>query len=300
MTERWQRELTKLRGAPPMSDDLWRRVQTGPRPQGASIPRWTRAVTITVALAVSIAILAAAWIAIGPLHRATILPAGSNVLDVPPIGEVAPANLDDGRPVFVVHHEDGTVSVIDAFSTHVPWGLAKLVVWCPSSRTFDDLFHGGRWNEDGDYLYGPPPSGLATFETTILGDGRVEVGAEIPSAPRGAAGPQFQPRGPFCDSTSAMVLPKLPTEVFTSPSAVVGAQPTGWVAVKGQLVETGASEVELCSVFTTGPGCPDGAPVEGIDVSGLFRDQPQLVIPGTFIARVKNGALVDLTRVPER
>lgn len=298
MTERWQRELTKLRGAPGLPEDLWRRVRTGPRMEGARIPARTRAATIAVAFAVSIAVFAVAWIAVRPLHREQIVSVGSDVLNIPAVGEVAPANLADGRPVFVVHHDDGTVSVVDGFSTHVPWGLAKVVAWCSTSRTFDDAFHGAKWNEDGDYLIGPAPNGLATYETTILADGQVKVGSQIPPAPRGSGG-RFEQQGPWCQTSANMVYATLPTGVFDSPSAVVDAAPDGWVAVKGELVATDAGGVELCSVFTTGPGCLDGAPVEGIDVSSLFGENPEFVVSGSFIARVENGSLVYLTRVPE-
>jgi hypothetical protein len=73
----------------------------------------------------------------------------------PPFGTVAPANLADGRPVFIVRGDDGTVAVNDGFSTHVPFGIGKLVAWCPSARTFDDVYHGSKWNE------GPTVTSLA-------------------------------------------------------------------------------------------------------------------------------------------
>jgi hypothetical protein len=97
-----------------------------------------------------------AWVALQPVN----LNDAATTLDVPPIGETAAANLADGRPVFVVHDGTGTVSVIDGLSTHVPWGLAKIVTWCATSHTFDDTFHGAKWTENGDYLLGPAPNGL--------------------------------------------------------------------------------------------------------------------------------------------
>ena len=298
MTERLQRELEKLRLAPPMPADLWHRVEVGTRRDVRSVRIGRRAVTILVAVAIATVGLGALWTAIRPLHRGSVIPAGSGVLAVPPVGEVAAANLTDGRPVFVVHHEDGTVSVVDGFSTHVPWGLATLIAWCPSSRTFEDLFHGGRWNEDGAYMLGPPPSGLVTYQTTILADGRVQVGSEIAPAPRGTGDRGSEPPGPFCGSARTSLLPKLPTRAFTSPGALIDARLPGWVAVTGQLEATGPDTVELCSVLTVGPGCPDGAPVEGIDVPGLFGEHPRFAISGTFVARVQGGSLINLTRVP--
>ncbi len=135
---------------------------------------------IALALAVTIPVLALAWIAMRPLHGAQVARGGLGVVDVPPLGQAAPANLADGRPVFVVHHADGTAEVIDGYSTHVPWGLAKLVAWCSTSRTFDDVFHGARWSESGAYISGPAPTGLATYQSTTQPDGRLLVGSRIP------------------------------------------------------------------------------------------------------------------------
>jgi hypothetical protein len=248
---------------------------------------------------VVIPVLVFAWIGLRSLHGGRIVSAGSEVLDVPAIGQVAPANLADGRPVFVVHHPDGAVSVIDGFSTHVPFGLAKVIGWCPTSRTFYDPFHGSQWTETGSYVAGPAPTGLVTYGATMLPDGRVNVGPAITPAPRGTGG-AFEPAGPFCvppgDDT---VYPTLPTRVFGSPSAVVETSPPGWVAIRGALVDV-EGRAELCSPFTKGPGCPVGAVVDGLDVPGLFGgNRARPFRTSTYIARVVDGSLVDLARWPE-
>jgi hypothetical protein len=299
MSERWQRELTKLRQAPELPEDLWDRARTGPRMQEARNPRRTRAVTIAVALALTIPVLALAWIAMRPLRGAQVTPGGLGVVDVPPLGQVAPANLADGRPVFVVHRDDGTVEVIDGYSTHVPWGLAKLVAWCSTSRTFDDVFHGARWSESGTYISGPAPTGLATYESTIHPDGRVLVGSRIPPAPRPSSG-EVHADGPLCMTSANLEYATLPTKVSDSPAHVVASAPVGWVAVRGQLIRGSSTGAELCTLLARGSAaCAEGARVEGIDVRGLFDQDPRSVISGTFIARVQDGSLVDLTRVPE-
>ncbi len=299
MSERWQRELTKLRQAPELPEDLWGRVRTGPRLQEGRIPRRTRAVTIAVALAVALPVLALAWIAMQPF-REDGAREGLGVVDVPPLGQVASANLADGRPVFVVHQNDGAVEVIDGYSTHVPWGLAKLVAWCSTSRTFDDVFHGAKWSESGTYLLGPAPTGLATYKTMTQPDGRVLVSSLIPPAPRPSPGDQVQAHGPFCETSANLDYPTLPTEVSDSPAEVVASAAGGWIAVRGSLIRGSATGAELCSLRAPGnTECAEGAPVEGIDVRGLFDRDPGTVISGTFIARVQGGSLVDLTRVPE-
>src|SRR5439155_20935059 len=103
MSERWQRELTKLRQAPELPEDLWGRVREGPWMVEARIPQRTRGITIAVALAIAmIPVLALAWIALRPPRSGQDMTGGLGVVDVPPVGDVAPANLMDGRPVFVV------------------------------------------------------------------------------------------------------------------------------------------------------------------------------------------------------
>ena len=100
MDDRYRRELTKLHhGEPPA--DLWDRALEGPRlaPLGPS-PR-SRVTAAVVAFAIF-------GLAAGLLWRSFAepgnQPAGSNQITVPPRGETSAVFLDDGRPVFVVHH----------------------------------------------------------------------------------------------------------------------------------------------------------------------------------------------------
>ena len=145
MDDRYRRELTKLHhGEPPA--DLWDRALEGPRlaPLGPS-PR-SRVTAAIVAFAVF-------GLAAGLLWRSFAesgdQPAGSNQMTVPPRGETSAVFLDDGRPVFVVHHEDGTVSVVDGFSSHRAWGVEEFIVWCPSTREFVEAAHQARFDEYG-------------------------------------------------------------------------------------------------------------------------------------------------------
>ena len=90
-------------------------------------------------------------------------PAGSDVVTVPPRGETSAVFLADGRPVFVVHHQDGTVSVVDAFSSHRAWGVEELNVWCPSTRQFVEVAHEAHFDEYGRLVRGTGAGGLETF-----------------------------------------------------------------------------------------------------------------------------------------
>jgi hypothetical protein len=131
------------------------------RPDGRTPPAWPRSPPAVAAILV--------WRVFAPAgtHDRTL--SGADVLDVPRAGEVAPVFLADGRPVFIVHHGDGTVSVVDAFSSHVQYGLKDLVAWCPSTRHFVEVAHEARYDEFGNWhSAGPATSGLATFAFEVV------------------------------------------------------------------------------------------------------------------------------------
>src|SRR4051794_6991828 len=113
MDEHSQQELTKLRDAPAPPEDLWDRVSRGPRLTDKRDPAGKRSLTFAIAVAVAVAAIALVWIVLRPLHGNERTPGAVGLLSIPPLGQVEPANLDDGRPVFIVHRDDGTVEVID-------------------------------------------------------------------------------------------------------------------------------------------------------------------------------------------
>lgn len=102
------------------------------------------------------------------------------VLPVPPVGEVLPAYLEDGTPVFVSHPEDGEVLVLGALSPHVVAWHGKLVGYCPSSQWFEEPRHADRFNAWGDYTGGPAPYALPDHEAVLSADGStVRVTGEV-------------------------------------------------------------------------------------------------------------------------
>lgn len=269
------------------------------RPSRKPSPHLWWAVAVGVILAATVLLVGV----FAPWRSGVQLVSGSGVLEVPPVGGVVAANLPDGRPVFVVHHEDGTVSVVDAFSTHVAYGIGKLVGWCSSSRTFEDPFHGSKWDEFGDYALGPAPTGLVTYQFSVVpGDqNQVQVDGAIPSHPRGFLTQPFQPAGPFCQSTSQMVLPDVLREATSSPADVVAAGPAGWIGVGGVLLATAGRPARLCAAVADGV-CADAAPVPSVDVTGLISalrgPRTSVTIEGPWIAQVRAGVLMHATRVP--
>jgi hypothetical protein len=224
--------------------------------------------------------------------------AGSQQVRVPALGDAAAVFLADGRPVFIVHHEDGTVSVVDAFSTHTPFGVGTLVGWCAATRTFDDLQHGSTFDEHGRYILGPAPSGLITFGTTALGTtpATVQVGARQLPAPRTELGTPFS--GPRCTSPADILVHRIGQGQLTgSPAAAARGTPGRWMAMAGVLVVSPDDAVRLCSSSdaTIALSC---ARVSGVDGSGLLgAETTYRSDPSIWLVRTDGTELAEPTLV---
>jgi len=310
MTERWLRELTKLRRAD-LPEDLWERVLEGPRLQPPPAPARSRAIAVVTALAVfaiAAVIAVRAFGTFGPGNRTL---AGPDVLPVPARGDVAADFLPDGRPVFVVHHEDGTVTVVDAFSSHRAWGFSELDAYCPSTRQFVEWAHEAHFDEYGRWVSaGPAPTGLATFTFDVVqrddaGDpATIRVGAIQPPDPGHSPGETDPSRPPFCPPVNGRSNEVLAhtidgSKIWDSPASAVAAAPDGWIAVRGTLLVSHQDGfVQLCQK-AIGDRCQGGAVVRGIDGVGLLVNV-LLPHPGSgyettrlWLARVRGGVLDD-------
>lgn len=308
MTDRWQHAATRLRRLEPPSD-LWPRISEGPSMAPLPPPRRTRVVAAVTALGVFAAVGVLLWIAFTPGRTAVDTLSGPNVVAVPPRGEVSPVFLDDGRPVFVVHHEDGTVSVVDAFSSHRAWGFEELNVWCSSTREFVELFHETRFDEYGDWAgVGPAPTGLQTFafepvELDADGDpATIRIGEIRPGSPEGVGPEGSDPDRPeLCPGDEGTIVRHTISEaaVFDTPAAAVEAAPHGWIAIRGTLHIARDGFVRLCGEID-GDRCIDGAIVRGIDGIRLMLEisqNPRMTgysVPHVWIAQVREGVLDDL------
>jgi hypothetical protein len=326
MAERWQTELRKLHGAE-LPTDLWARAGEGSRLEPLGPPRRSRVAAAVVALAVFALGAVLVWRVFAPAGTGRTL-AGPDVFQVPPRGATTPAFLPDGHPIFVVHHEDGSVSVVDAFSSHHQYGLEDLVAWCPSTREFVEVAHEARFDEFGTWTSaGPAPTGLATFAFEVVeedanGDpASVRVGGIREPSPGGSAHetdpstyPAFCPEEPGgvqsdettrigsgnTDQVGSLVTHTIdPDDVWSSPAEAVAAAPDGWFAVEGRLLVARDGFVQLCA-DVEGDRCIDGAIVRGLDGVGLlvnvvlphpewYGTEPQL-----WIARVEDGLLRDV------
>lgn len=159
---------------------------------------------------------------------------GVSVLATPQPGQAMALILSDGHPVWAVGHEDGSISVLDAFSTHVPYGINKLTWWCGESRVIDDPFHGSRYNELGDKIDGPAPTGLREYSGRIE-DGQLHIdGGPVP---RPLADPRTSGEQPYyCTRGEASVHDLVTIPEAASPAIAAGADEGRWRRVHGTLV----------------------------------------------------------------
>ena len=237
--------------------------------------------------------------------RPTGLPlAGSNVVELPPPGEAKAVFLADGTPVFVVAHQDGTASVIEAFSGHVPYGMKKLVWWCPSARWFEDPFHGSKYDEYGGWREGPAGNGLSIYRVEMVDHARLRVDAEAKITSPVELGPGRvaihakgpPPAGPFCDpgSESQAVFHRFAAKDET-PVEKLKSSPEGWAFVRGDLLLQKKRQPQLCSLH---------APRESFSCvevyAPFFEDQQRLgpfestTLEGPWVVRVHGGEIFDL------
>jgi hypothetical protein len=221
----------------------------------------------------------------------------------PDIGRAAGGFTLSGLPFVVVRHSDGSFTAVKAVSPHVTWGsIKKLLGWCPSSRTFDDAFHGSKFDEYGRYLAGPAPTGLTllTVETipgTSPGALHIKVGlprtSPRPRDTRGQPGP-----GPGCAGETiagaGLLLPAAVPSGLT-PAGLVALAPLGRWSVHAVLVITTGLEPRLCADALPDGGCRGGVPVVEMAQS-LNPGNATLIVPGDWVVLVRNGALADPIR----
>jgi hypothetical protein len=218
----------------------------------------------------------------------------------PAPGEAVAGFLDDGTPVLAVAHPDGGVTAVEAISPHLAWGVKSLLGWCPSSRTFDDPFHGSKFDEYGRYLLGPAPTGLVRLgvQTVPGSPPHIELGAPKEPLPRSVGG--SAPRGSFCSGPTleetGLLLPDVAESGLTPRGLVASAPPQGsrW-SVHAVLVAGTDAPALLCATVPADGSCTDGVPVTGVSPS-LLPAGPALQIPGVWLVLVKGGTLADPIR----
>lgn len=255
--------------------------------------KFVNGVVLALGAVIGVAVLVAAVVAGANLLRSTSADEVITLLR-PAAGEARPDYLPDGTPVWVIGHEDGSASVISGFDTHTPMKIGKLLWWCEELRLLDNPHHGSHWDEFGTKIGGPAPSGLPTWQHHVQGNRLVLGARQAPAQITGGVRPQGLDRSRCFGPDGDVIFHTFPGwKLWTSPQAAIEARPTGWVLIEGVLtVDAGTGRMVLCAVG----GCADAAEAAGIDTpppnmefGPLGRDR--------FIARVRDGALADLTRV---
>jgi hypothetical protein len=230
------------------------------------------------------------------------------VLPVPGPGEATPQRLADGTPVWVVHHLDGAVSVPLDRDSHTVFGIGKPLRWVPACRAFVEERFGTVFDEWGNTVSGPAPTGLSAFAATASRDaGTVAVGGPI-----GPAGTSRE--APTCTGPAA-------NAIYDHPSVGATVDPSDAVTID-QAMEKQTSRVVLvrdvalhlrrgmptvaCGISESPvPGRCDGPTVPEVDGDAWIRTHAQgpgsddawLVVEGSFLARIDGDTMRELTVV---
>jgi hypothetical protein len=149
---------------------------------------WTRRWLIILAAALLL-------LSVGVL-ASQIISSRDSGLPLPPPGRVSAEFLNDGTPVFVVREADGRTRIVEAVSTHDPFGVRYVVVYCSSSGWFEELQHGESFTRDGKYLNGPAPSDLPTYTVDAVHGSTVTPGKRV--TPDGRTRQDDDATGPMC------------------------------------------------------------------------------------------------------
>lgn len=261
--------------------------------EGVSVMARARTIGLALAALVVIGLVVGAFAVVSAfLREPPPDPAGS--LRRPIAGEVRPDHLADGTPVWVVGHQDGSVDVLSGFDTHTPFNLGKALWWCPTAEAFENPHHGSKYDAYGIKVGGPAPSGLPSYEVRVSGS-RVFVGAarQAPAAGTPHAGPTEGDRDWCMGIEDGVVFHTFDRfRVWHSPTAAVASDPSGWVLLEGELaVRDGA--VRLCAAT----GCGDSVVATNVEVPPDPSMEYGPLGEGRFIARVRDGALTEITRV---
>lgn len=256
---------------------------------------WAFAAVAVVAIVVVGVVLATTLLGLGE-PEPDPLPDVEATLRRPAPGEVRADHLADGTPVWIVGDADGEVRVLSAFDRHTPGNVGKLVWWCTTAEGFEDVVTSSKYDVAGAKIDGPAPSGLPSYAVEAFG-GRLVVGqlGEAPPVGTPRLGPPTQERRWCMFGAGAIIHTFEGWPVHRSPTEAVASAPSGWILLAGELSVNGGV-ARLCALGD----CSDAVIVAGTEAAALGADLMPWLLGDRWIARVRDGALVDLTRVPSR
>jgi hypothetical protein len=240
---------------------------------------------VLVGLGVAVAALAAIGYAFIFSGIATPVARDLGTITIPDEDGAVPVYLADGRPAFLIRNGDGAL-VLDARTPLAAGAPGRLVSWC--NGVFWDLIGTGIWAPDGALLAGDAQGSLVLYPTGPASSGRqAAVGTDgyRVAARFGESGTRE------CDAWEATMHTPRDGEVF-DPSVAAEEEPPGWVWLEGRL-EAIDGQALLCDAVGD---CATGAVVRGIDPATVPAGET--VLDGTFIGRIRDGAIDELHYVP--
>jgi len=216
-------------------------------------------------------------------------------LDLPAPGEAVAALAPSGRPLWVIAHVDGSVSVLDAFSTHSPYRINKTTWWCPDSRSIEDPGSGALFDEGGAKIFGPAPSGLRAYPAHVEGGQIVVDGAP---EPRPVAEPAEASQDRSCRPPDAVVHDFSSLALGESPIAAATSEDGRWQRVFGTLIprpELGSAQ--LCGT-ADGAACTEIVIPEMADYRPFPGDGfgPDPWTDASWLVRAEDGAIVEIAQ----
>jgi hypothetical protein len=245
---------------------------------------------LVIALGIVVAAAAAvgyAWIAGG---IAQPLGVGLGSVERPSDDGAHPFRLEDGRPAWIVSRGED-VLVLDARAPTSPGELGRLVAWCgEADGVFVDILGDATFGPDGQPV-GDADRGLLVYPTADRdGGAMLDIGRDATVAPVASDAPATA----GCPPGRARTIHRPAANEIFDPTVAGDEEPRGWVWLEGRLTLRDG-EPFLCDGLDG--SCTTGAAVGGIDPALIPGGEAELA--GVFIGRVDDGAIVDLSVVPD-
>jgi hypothetical protein len=237
--------------------------------------------------------------------------AGLGIVAVPAAGEAAMDVLDDGTPVWVVHHGDGDTSVLDpAVVTDGypdgPVGLRFLTTWWSGDRRFEG--GGAVFDERGTAVGLPPPGDIGgwTGEGTARDMGRYRTeaagsGLRVVALDAGEERSFADPNVPWpAGDGDAVPFDPAAAGLTVRSLAEAAAQPDGTVSVVDADLVDRDGAVRFCAIPGPAIADVDRCPADGPVARGVVADRDATgftVWFGPVLVRSEGGGLGDVVSV---